>query len=57
MSNTTKIDAKLLERIKQYVVDNYVEGLGDEDCSYSASTDCISDLEINYSTFKTLKGS
>lgn len=56
MSDITKIDTKLLERVKQYVVDNYVEGFEEEDCLYSPSTNCISDLEINYSTFEKPAG-
>lgn len=53
MNNTTQIDAKLLEKIKQYVADNYIDGVADEDSICDPFLcENISDLEINYTTFE-----
>ena len=53
MNNTTQIDAKLLEKVKQYVADNYIDGVDDEDSMCDPFLcENISDLEINYTTFE-----
>ena len=51
MNKVAQIDAKLLEKVKKYIVDNYVEEI-EEECSDASIFGVFEESEIKFSTLE-----
>lgn len=55
MNKATQINTKLLEKVKKYLLDNYIEDTVEE-CSDASIFGVFEEKEIKYSIFETPKG-